>query len=232
MWQKSRFMVYFLGLIGLICLIGGSVMKSPVGNTVHYPGQSEEGQRKQMTRDEMIQLLLRLKEMGLDYNQLWKDPVELERLADQLAAESVYSEAAPGGPATGKQQMVLTPSVGNSERKLELLPSYLEGPEWSAIFTDQLGCSYVDADVPLGEWRAKQKAYFHQALPEYPMLARIWDTYVDVDYKVDEVSRLRAECSALLNKAISPIARSGLQKLIEASDQALQKGMGLSLLAD
>ena len=114
----------------------------------------------------------------------------------------------------------------------------LEGAEWVALFRDILNCPVgISEPRPLASNPAKQyemdKALFQQALKDYPMLGRIWDTYVDVTYLPSEVGQLLNECLALQPAAASnQTAREGLSKLIQACNEALSNGAGLELSSD
>jgi hypothetical protein len=114
----------------------------------------------------------------------------------------------------------------------------LEGKEWAALFKDVLRCP-VSLDQPyspgdnLNERHEKFRLKFQQAIPEHPMLARIWDTYIDITYEPEEIGELRDEC--LKTQAIAashPVALKGLSKLISACDEALRLESGLLLSSD
>lgn len=185
-----------------------------------------------ITREQMMELLRKGRELG-QIDNLPEDPKELESLADLLARQTVSTESPRFGSATGSQSLVLRSAIANTGRRtVEVLPLSFDGPEWSAVFERVLGTSYLDEDLEINEWRRRQKAYFRESLPNYPMLARIWDTYIDVEYKPEEIVALKNECLSVQTKTQDPTALKGLSKLVTACDKALEKGMGLSLLAD
>ncbi|HEX3231084.1 MAG TPA: hypothetical protein VHQ95_19050, partial [Pyrinomonadaceae bacterium] len=71
---------------------------------------------------------------------------------------------------------------------------------------------------------------FQRAIPEYPMLGRIWDTYIDIAYEQEEISKLRDECLRVEALASSsPVALGGLSKLINACDETLSRGGSIVL---
>jgi hypothetical protein len=114
----------------------------------------------------------------------------------------------------------------------------LEGREWLAIFKDVLNCP-IGTDEPsppsgdLDEQYERAKLEFEQAIPEYPMLARIWDTYIDVTYEPNEVEKLLAECMKVRSAASSNlIAEQGLDKLINACHGAIESGASIHLSSD
>ena len=63
----------------------------------------------------------------------------------------------------------------------------------------------------------------------YPMLARIWDMYIDVGYKAGEVAALRSECMTLKLRVSNQDALTWLHQLLSACDLALQKNLGVYL---
>lgn len=116
------------------------------------------------------------------------------------------------------------------------LDTQLSGNEWGAIFLKVLGCPDV-SDMPrlpnedTAEWQKRYSLKFQQAIPDYPMLGRIWDLYIYVSYKPEEINQLRAECLKVWANS-NEKALSGLAKLIEACDEALKIDSGLLFAPD
>jgi hypothetical protein len=114
----------------------------------------------------------------------------------------------------------------------------LDGSEWIALFRDVLKCPMgIDQPFIPGEdtrvWRERNRLKFQKAIPNYPMLARIWDTFIDVTYEPEEVRQLRDECLQVRAIAASNhLAFEGLSRLISACDESLRLGSGLYLACD
>jgi len=70
-------------------------------------------------------------------------------------------------------------------------------------------------------------------IPEYPLLARICDTYSHAVYVNEEIADLRRECELALDVARPiAVAISGLQKLLYGCDRASALNGGLLLVSD
>lgn len=112
----------------------------------------------------------------------------------------------------------------------------LEVSEWIALFFRVLHCPeprIEKADTSSFHERSERyKLIFQQAIPDYPLLGRVWDVYQDVEYKPQEIEQLRQECLKIKAIADNNIALKGLGKIIFACDEALKKGMGLFLASD
>lgn len=144
-----------------------------------------------------------------------------------------------GGATVGSFSLLLRRNPQDSwddktDRPLDL---YLEGVEWERLFFDVLNCPTREAIPEMdGEditiWDERYRAAFQKAIPGYPMLARIWDMYVDVRYNAEEVERLRNECLKVKVIAKDSLALSGLNKLIQACNEGLKEGLGLFLASD
>ena len=193
---------------------------------------------KRMSEEDIVQLLKEGKEKGYIRGNLPTDPSELKALAQQIHKDSIYQTSEEGiGIETGRQQLIVKrqPTGEWTEITDRRLPLFFEGPEWSSLFHDVLRAKDRDPLSPsedLDKWSQRQRARFQESIPDYPMLGRIWDTYIDVHYQPEEVRRLRDECLRVKSSTSNPTALSGLDKLIAASDEALKDRLGLSLLSD
>ncbi|HXG64147.1 MAG TPA: hypothetical protein VNO70_03510 [Blastocatellia bacterium] len=116
----------------------------------------------------------------------------------------------------------------------------LDGPEWGAIFHDVLRIPVIGSK-PLAESqnaegqensRGKYMQLFQGAIPEFPLLGRIYDLYEDVAYKHHEIMWLREECLKVQLMTSNPEAKEGLRKLILACDEAMRRNTGLYLASD
>jgi hypothetical protein len=153
---------------------------------------------------------------------------------DQKRLGEVWGELARGSLLLSLREGGATPA---SEILVDL--DSLKGYEWTAIFRDVLGVPMGSvgaqdvANTTLHERLDRAEAGFREALPEYPYLARIWDTYEDTIYEADEINDLKAECVRVQVLAQSDqVASKGLGKLIYACDEALRHGVALELLSD
>ncbi len=113
----------------------------------------------------------------------------------------------------------------------------IQGDEWSALFLDTLRCPDVQ-DLPRftdesdDHWLERYEATFKQSIPKYPMLGRIYDTFIYVAFSHEEVDDLRNECLTLQKTTSDSTASSMLQKLSQACDDAAKRGDGLFLVPD
>lgn len=193
---------------------------------------------KQTSQEDIIRLLKEAKEKGYIGN-LPDDPAELQALARTIQSEMVYQQPSEAemGSEPGRQQLVLklNPSGAWNYRTDRTLPIYFEGPEWSALFHYVLRVTDREplvADEDFAEWGERQRVRFQKSIAEYPMLGRIWDTYIDVSYRPEEIPQLRDECLQVKASTSNPVALRGLEKLIAACDEALKDSLGLSLLSE
>ncbi len=174
------------------------------------------------------------------FSDFWR--CEPENLA-LLLHEELKSQAnknqtdSAAGIESGRQDFVLkldpkAPFDSNHDRRLEI---FLAGPEWSAIFYTVLGCTggepFVAGD-DINEWTERHRREFQRAIPHYPMLGRIWDTYINVSYQAEEITGLKNECLKVKASTSNAMALQGLDKLIYTCDEALKSGLGLYLAAD
>ncbi len=151
----------------------------------------------------------------------------------------VYQESCEveKGTVTGLQQLILKqePDGPWNETTDRRLPLFFEGGEWSALFHDVLRSEGGDPFMPgddINEWTEKHRIRFQGSIPNYPMLGRIWDTYIDVSYHPEEMSQLRDECLRVKATTSNPVALRGLDKLIHGCDEAIKYGLGLQLAGD
>ena len=113
----------------------------------------------------------------------------------------------------------------------------LDGVEWGALFYDELRCPKgIDEPYQYGqdleEWKRSYVQKFRQAIPDSPMLARIWDMYIDVGYEPGEVAALFRECTALRARVSNDEAQEWLSKMLSACHVALQQNLGVYLACD
>jgi hypothetical protein len=201
-----------------------------------------------VTPEELAEMLEDLKREGAYVvGDIPRGGVEADLFHENLRQQLLDAEAArtkeagpPAGAGSGNLGIILklNPSPGawnpSTDRHLEM---DLEGPEWEALFYDVLGCPKAVGDLTNRgtDVQAQMEAYklkFQGAIPDYPMLGRIWDTYIDVGYSPDEIEQLRAECINVKLGTSNSQALAGLDKLIYACGEARKLGLGLYFVSD
>jgi hypothetical protein len=113
----------------------------------------------------------------------------------------------------------------------------LKSNEWGALFFDVLGCPRATDEPSFPDespqnWAERYMTKFEQAIPEYPMLARMWDVYGYASYMPGEVTALREECLKVQAATSNEEALSGLRSLLAACEEAVRSGNGLFLAGD
>jgi len=109
--------------------------------------------------------------------------------------------------------------------------------EWSALFYDSFGCfmgknePYIEGE-PIGNWNERVRTKFQSAIPDYPLLGRMWDIYGAYWYPPEELAALRAECLRASVRVSDWAARSGLDNLAQACDKAIMLRAGLHVEGD
>lgn len=112
-----------------------------------------------------------------------------------------------------------------------------EAEEWEQLFYHVFDCPAA-ANEPARfneseeEWEERFSLQFQRAIPEYPLLGRIWDMFIYVKYRAHEVQALRGECQRVMDNTSNEKARRGLSKLIRACDEASELNYGLLLMPD
>jgi hypothetical protein len=131
---------------------------------------------------------------------------------------------------------VLQQNSGNwNENTDRWLGKGLSLAEWSALFLDVLDCGHGDApsdDLPYAERLEIIRLSVEKAIPDFPMIARMWDYYWDAWYERDEIGQLRNECLRVKADTSNTLALEGLNKLLAACDEALMNKSGLLLASD
>jgi hypothetical protein len=82
------------------------------------------------------------------------------------------------------------------------------------------------------ELQERNRKMFQQSIPDYPMLARIFDMYEDYIYIPEEVIELRNECFHLKTKMTEPNAIKALRKLIYACTEVSKTRCNLMFVCD
>lgn len=112
-----------------------------------------------------------------------------------------------------------------------------ETEEWEHLFYRVFDCpAATDEPIIVGEseaeWEERFSRRFQQAVPEYPLLGRIWDMFIYVSYRPEEIEQLRAECLKAQAITGDEKARHGLSKILTACDEAAERGYGLLFVPD
>jgi hypothetical protein len=238
-------------------LTRGSSAESPTSLKSHAAApilftqgaQTDNGQatvkdmkKKTMTPDEILEVLRQGKRDGFVFGDIPEDDEKARELAIVLHKELTrvgIENQNPSNPGTesGRQDLILMrqPQGVFDHDTDQALGIFLGGPEWSAIFYDVLDARTSETFVPgdnINEWTEKHRVEFQAKLPNYRMLGRIWDTYINVNYQPEEITKLREECLKVKSSTTNPLALQGLDKLIYACQAALKSGLGLHLAAD
>ena len=201
--------------------------------------EREKSMTRQMTQEELVQQLKEGRDKGYYIRgNIPDDPAELKRITREMQKNVVYKEHAEDeiGVGTGGQELILRryPSGEWNESTDRALGVYIGGQEWTALFREVLGCpegpSLASDSVEKRE--EKRRLQFQESIPDYPMLGRIWDIYIDVSYQPEEIFRLRDECLRVKESTSNPMAIRGLEKLIAGCDAALKIGTGLLLTSE
>lgn len=203
--------------------------------------------KKKIEPDELLKQVRNLKELGFDF----RGDIPEDGPAAEAYAKLIYQRMLNQERETRESRPLELLAAGNLRiyavrdphswnYRTNEVDRYLEdfgGSEWIALFRDVLKCP-MGIDQPLGagedsrEWRERNRLRFQQAIPDYPMLGRIWDTYADVIYTPPEPAQLRDECLRVKARTSDVIAVRGLDKLILACDEALRDGVGVYLASD
>lgn len=214
------------------------------GRDEQEPSPSETGTNnamtnKRMSQEDIVRLLKEGKEKGYLTGNLPSDPAELEALARTIQKDMIYQQPneAEMGMESGRQELVLRlhPSGAWNKSTDRALTIFFDGSEWSALFRYTLHAKDRDPFVhteAIDKWRERQRVRFQESIPNYPMLGRIWDTYIDVAYQPEEIPKLYNECLRVKSSTSNAMAIRGLEKLMAGCEQASKIGAGLVLLSE
>lgn len=113
-------------------------------------------------------------------------------------------------------------SVGYDITPLDVEALYFEGiklPRWESIEADN---------------HDQQLAIYNESLnkikADFPLISRVSDTDVAVEYTTEEVSQLRAECERISDSADDAKAIRAMQKFYIACQKAAENQMALLLI--
>lgn len=109
------------------------------------------------------------------------------------------------------------------------------GSDWDAIFYELFACPTPQpygAGDNLTEYNESRRQSIQRCLSEYPMLARIWDLYLDVGYLAEDVRLLQIECQKLSSSTDQARTKQALAKLLQACSEAIRDNQALFLVSD
>lgn len=124
--------------------------------------------------------------------------------------------------------------ISGEDRYLDL---WIKGPEWGALFLKVLKCPDV-SEIPHlpdegdDKWERRYALNFKQTIPSLPMLGRMWDLFIYVSFRPEEIEELRAECLKVQASTSDEKALSALNKVLNACDEASKHGSGLLFVPD
>lgn len=107
--------------------------------------------------------------------------------------------------------------------------------DWESVFLKSLHCPVREPysqGEDVNDWKERNRICFQRAIPQFPMLGRIFDMYEDYLFTPSEVEQLRAECLKAKAVALNPRANLGLRKMIHACEVASKDGFHLLLSCD
>lgn len=215
----------------------GSLLKydQKAGKTKMTIKNDEEIDKSRVSPEGILQSVSELQDIGfIPMGDLSRDQSRIDHVTSLLPQQSTPNNV----ESVGTLAIRLRHENGVQDAEASPYLNDLDGEEWVALFRDVLDCPmginepYFPGDN-IGERHEKFRLKFQQTLKDYPMLGRIWDTYIDVTYTPEDIKELRDECLKIRPVAAdNQIALRGLNKLINACDEALRFGAGLDLLCD
>jgi hypothetical protein len=165
-------------------------------------------------------------------------PFGKEKSSDQIKGRTLQTSGIVGSLSIHMMRdpsfQAFTLGLTGGDRYLDL---WLKGEEWGALFLDVLGCPDV-TDVPRlpgegdEEWQGRYALKFQQAIPNTPLLGRIWDVFIYVSFRPEEIEELRSECLKVRANTSDGNAQLALIKLIAACEEASKQRSGLLLVPD
>lgn len=102
--------------------------------------------------------------------------------------------------------------------------------EWAALLFDALGASLENYRDWVARWRARETTDMF-LVPKYPLLSRLNDNLVDVDFTRSEVEALRQEALRLISESSNESACNLLRVIIAICDEAQKHDLAIYLLA-
>lgn len=142
---------------------------------------------------------------------------ELEReFTQEIKGYGSLSVNLTGDAAEDKQPL------GYDIRPEDIEALYFEGigtPRWESI-----AAKSVDEQLEIYNRSMKEK------MADYPLIGRVTDTDVRVEYAPEQVSELRAECEKVLDNTANEKAAKAAQKFAIACHKAAEREKGLVLI--
>jgi len=216
----------------------GSLLKrnqKEAGKTKMTVENDEEIDKPRVSPEAILQSVRALQDIGfIPMGDLSQNQSKIDHVTSLLHQQSTPDSV----ESVGTLDIRLRHENGVQDADVSQYLNDLDGEEWVALFRDVLDCPMGNNEPHLpeddiGERHEKFRLKFQQTLKDYPMLGRIWDTYIDITYKSEDIKELRDECLKIRPVAAdNQIALRGLNKLINACDEALRFGAGLDLLCD
>lgn len=193
-----------------------------------------------MTKDDLATMFSGPKMVGFsqfsENGIIEKEPVPKTQHSS-FRNDSVGTDAADIPEGGGSFDIVVRKDVSQLDEKTgRRLGFGLRSTEWSSLFFQVLGCPPAEpyvASEDIDAWTENRKASFQATIPEYPLLARMWDPFRNIWYSPDEIAALKVECQAVSQRySNTSLSSSALQKIEAACDEALKDGLALFLVGD
>jgi hypothetical protein len=203
-------------------------------------GEKEVNNRPK-TREELLEVIKTLKDSGMYFEgDIPEGGPEEEAYSKLIYQRLTNGEGAVRGSlAAGNLRIYAVQAPEKWDYRTNEVDRYLDdftGLEWIALFRDVLKCPMGTETKGANQgFFSEDRPYqlrFQEAIPDYPLLARIWNTFEDVTYGPKEIPKLRDECLRVSSMTANEDALMGLNKLLNACDDAITNHLGMYLSCD
>lgn len=119
--------------------------------------------------------------------------------------------------------------AGNDEGVFEKLGYHIRPEDIEALYFEGIGTPRWES-IKADDVNEQLKIYnesMDRIMADYPMISRIKDTDITVEYNVDEVPQLKAECESVPEKTSNEKAIRAVQKFVIACNKAIEKQSSL-----
>jgi len=221
----------------------GTNSESSIQQQGHQPvlDGEREVNKSPKTPEELLEMIRTLKDSGVSFEgQVPEEGPLLEAYSNLVYQRLANGEGGISGSlAAGNLHIHVVRDPKQWDYRTNEIDHYRDdfnGLEWIALFKDVLKCPMgteitTTNHAILSDERPYQLK-FVEALPDYPMLARMWNTFEDVIYESKEIPKLRDECLRVSSITANQQALFGLNKLLQACDEAIANQAGIYMSCD